>query len=58
MVQVLLTERREDLKDDDYHGGPSISTTDESVEAMIKLIMENRVIRVVDKSVPKLISFE
>ncbi|XP_018051304.1 PREDICTED: putative uncharacterized protein FLJ37770 [Atta colombica] len=38
----LFTERREDVNDDARPGRPSTSTTDENVEEVKKIVMENR----------------
>ena len=38
----LFTEGREDVNDEAHPGCPSTSTTDENVEAVEKIIMENR----------------
>lgn len=38
----LFTEGREDVNDDARPGRPSTSTTDENVEEVKKIVMENR----------------
>ncbi|XP_025271347.1 protein GVQW3 [Camponotus floridanus] len=38
----LFTESREDVNDDARPGRPSTSTTDDNVEAVKKIVMENR----------------
>ena len=35
-------ESREDVNDDDRPGRPSISTTDENIKAVKKMILDNR----------------
>ena len=38
----LFKEDREDVNDDAYSGCPSTSTTDENIEAVKKMILDNR----------------